>query len=164
MKTCLAILGNLALASATAAAAPADEAKIRSLLGEWAKAYAAKDAAGVMRMYAPGQELVAYDISPPLQYRGFEAYRKDYQDYFDAYAGPLVVEERDLHVATDGSVGYAFGLERVAGTLKSGDRTDGWSRFTTLFRKIHGRWYAIHDHISVPADLSTGKAALDLKP
>jgi len=163
MKTCLAIIGVIAIATA-AQAAPRDEAKIRALLATWAKAYASKDAAAVMRMYALGRELVAYDLAAPLQYRGYEAYKKDYQDYFDAYAGPLVVEERDVHVATDGNLGYAFGLERVAGVLKVGGKTDGWSRFTTLFRRIHGHWYAIHDHISVPADLSTGKAALDLKP
>ncbi len=104
MKTCLAVIGGLALAAA-AQAAPRDEAQIRTLLANWAKAYASKDAAAVMRMYAPGQQLVAYDLAPPLQYRGYEAYRKDYQDFFNEYAGPLVVEERDVHVAADGNLG-----------------------------------------------------------
>jgi len=37
-------------------------------------------------------------------------------------------------------------------------------RFTECYRKTQGRWLAIHDHISVPVDLDTGKAVLDAKP
>jgi hypothetical protein len=29
---------------------------------------------------------------------------------------------------------------------------------------LGGRWYAIHDHVSVPVDLATGKAITNLKP
>ena len=117
-----------------------------------------------MAMYAPRPSLIAYDIAPPLQYKGYEAYRKDYEAYFDHYVGPLTVEERDVHIEARGDIGYAFGLERLAGRLKSGEKTDSWTRFTTIFRKIHGRWYAIHDHISAPTDFATGKSALDLQP
>lgn len=145
-------------------ASPKDESQIRALLEQWRVAYRMKDVAGVMSIYAPGERLVAYDIVPPLQYRGFAAYRKDYQDYFDQYSGALEVEDRAVHVAAAGDIAYAFGLERVAGTLKSGEKSEIWTRFTTVFRKIQGRWYAVHDHISVPTDFATGKAALDLKP
>ena len=31
-------------------------------------------------------------------------------------------------------------------------------------RKINGKWLIVHDHISVPIDFDSGKAALDLKP
>jgi hypothetical protein len=37
-------------------------------------------------------------------------------------------------------------------------------RYDSDYKKIDGRWRDIHDHVSVPADLNTGKAALDLKP
>jgi ketosteroid isomerase-like protein len=39
-----------------------------------------------------------------------------------------------------------------------------WVRFTSCFRKIHGRWLDTHDHVSVPTDFDTGKARLDLTP
>jgi hypothetical protein len=29
---------------------------------------------------------------------------------------------------------------------------------------MNGQWRVVHEHISVPVDLTTGKAALDLKP
>jgi len=35
---------------------------------------------------------------------------------------------------------------------------------TLCFKKIDGNWLIAHEHVSVPADLASGRAALDLKP
>lgn len=138
--------------------------QINQLLSKWQNAFEAKDVNGVMAMYAPGNMLTAYDIVPPLQYKGANAYRKDYEDFFAQFDGPLRVELRDNHVEGDGDFALAFGLERISGKLKSGTPVDMWVRYTSGFRKIDGRWRDIHDHISVPVDLNSGKAMLDLKP
>ena len=145
-------------------AAPKDEAQIRSLVEQWRLAFQKKDLAGVMSIYAPGKETVAYDIVPPLQYAGYDAYKQDYQEFLAQFSGPLQVELRDIHIAADGSVGYMFALERLRGTMNSGEKADFWLRATETYRKVKGRWYAVHDHISVPANLTTGKAIMDLKP
>ncbi len=63
-----------------------------------------------MAMYEPGPALVSYDIAPPLQYKGYEAYRKDYEAYFAQYAGTLTVEERDVHITARGDIGYPSAL------------------------------------------------------
>ena len=54
-----------------------DESEIRALLDRWAKAFEARDIDLIMSNYASGDAVVAYDIAPPLQYKGKEAYRKD---------------------------------------------------------------------------------------
>ena len=165
----LAILLALPSFSARAAGsgvAPAtdDEAQVRTLLDNWAKAFRDRDIASLMAIYAPGPDTVAYDIVPPLQYVGYDAYKKDYQAFFAQYKGPITVEYRDLHVVASPTVAFAFGLERESGTLLNGQRSDIWLRFTSGFRKIHGRWFDVHDHVSVPADLDSGKAMLALSP
>jgi ketosteroid isomerase-like protein len=48
--------------------------------------------------------------------------------------------------------------------LKNGSRTDFWLRATTGFRKLDGNWLITHDHVSVPLDLETGTALLNLTP
>lgn len=156
-------LGLIAVSSG-ASAAPADEAAIRALLDGWTKSFHDRSLNGIMAMYAPGKELVAYDIVPPLRYVGYDAYRKDYVEFLAQYRGPIVVEYRDLTVVADGSIGFAHGLERMTGTLKGGQKSDMWTRFTSCFRKINGRWYDVHDHVSVPADLASGKAETGLVP
>jgi len=49
-----------------------------------------------MSVYAPSDAVVAYDIVPPLQYVGKEAYRKDYEVFLAQYDGPIDIEYRDL--------------------------------------------------------------------
>ena len=61
-------------------------------------------------------------------------------------------------------VAFYHALERMSGTMKSGEKTDIWVRATSCLKKIHGRWLIVHDHLSVPADFETGKAAMYLKP
>ena len=117
-----------------------------------------------MSIYEPGEGLIAYDIVPPLQYSGFDAYKKDYQQFLDQFQGGLDVEYRGLSIITGDNVAFSHGLERMIGTLKSGEKFDTWVRFTEGYRKTNGHWRAIHDHISVPVDLATGKAFLNLEP
>lgn len=141
-----------------------NETEIRQLLDRWAKAFHAGDLNGIMSIYEPGEALGAYDVVPPLQYTGFEAYKKDYQEFLDQFQGPIDVEYRGLNIVAGDTVAFSRGLERMSGTLKNGQKFDAWVRFTECYRKTNGHWLAIHDHISVPVDLDSGKAVLDLKP
>ena len=142
----------------------ADKQQLGALFAAWEKAFEAKDVNGVMAVYATGNALTAYDLVPPLQYKGADAYRKDYADFFAQFAGPLKVETRDEHMEISGDLAVAYGLERISGKLKSGQPVDMWLRYTAAYKKIEGQWRDIHDHVSVPADMHTGKARLDLKP
>ncbi len=139
-----------------------NEAEIQKWLDRWTKAFRARDVDAIMALYAPG--VVAYDLVPPLQYVGKDAYRKNYREFFDQYPGPVDIEVRDLHIVTSETLAYSIGLERVTVMQKSGEKSDIWLRFTSCYQKLNGKWLDTHDHISVPADLETGKAALDLKP
>ena len=138
--------------------------EVQAQLDRWTRAFEAKDVNTVMSLYAQGAAVTAYDLVPPLQYKGADAYRKDYADFFAQVDGPLHVELRDSHIETGGGLAVAFGLERISGKLKSGQTLDSWMRYTSAFKRIDGQWLDIHDHVSVPADLGTGKAMLDLKP
>src|SRR5215510_241848 len=82
----------------------------------------------------------------------------------DQYESPIDIELRDMHINAGDGVAFATSLQRISGTLKNGQKSDLWVRVTNGFRKINGRWLDTHDHVSVPADLASGKAVLDLKP
>jgi uncharacterized protein (TIGR02246 family) len=166
----LALISVLSLACislfwmARAYSAANDESEIRQLIDRWTKAFGAKDLNGIMSIYEPGQALVAYDIVAPLQYKGFDAYKKDYQEFLEQFDGPIGVEMRDLNIIAGDRVAFSRGLERLTGTLKGGQKFDTWVRFTECYRKTNGHWLAIHDHVSVPVDFNSGKALVDLKP
>jgi ketosteroid isomerase-like protein len=103
-----------------------EEDEIRQMLDRWVVAFRARDIPTIMSIYAP--DVVAYDMVPPLRFRGVEAYRKDYEDYFDAFDGPVNVELRDVAVIARKYVAVAFGLERFNGKLKGGDAIGRWRR------------------------------------
>jgi len=136
--------------------------EIRGWFDRWTKAFAAKDVDAIMALYA--DDVIAYDVVPPLQYVGKAEYRTDYLQFLSQYGDNVKVEVRDLHVGANGDLGYAAGLELLSGTLKNGQKSELWVRFTSLFRKSGGRWVDFHDHVSVPADIESGKAMLELKP
>jgi uncharacterized protein (TIGR02246 family) len=160
-----------ALASVTADAQPKNAAlatdestatkEIRAWLDRWTKAFTQTDVDSIMALYT--DDVVAYDVVPPLQYVGKAEYRTDYQQFFSQYES-LHVEVRDLHIGTSGDLAYASGLELISGTLKNGQKSNVWLRFSSLFRKSDGRWLDFHDHVSVPADIASGKAMLDMQP
>ena len=140
------------------------KAEIKALFQQWKAAFEAKDVDGVMRTYAPGATLVSYDIVPPLQFKGAEAYRKDYTEFFAQFAGPLHVEFPDMHIEAGGNLGFAYGLERLTGKAANGTPINMWVRYTEGLKRIDGQWRVVHEHVSVPIDMATRKARLDLVP
>lgn len=137
---------------------------IEQLFDRWRTAFEAKDVNGVMSIYAPGARLVAYDVVPPLQFKGADAYRKDYSDFFAQFDGPIHVGISDMHVEAGADTAFAYGLERLTGKLKDGTPVDLWLRYTEGLKYVNDRWQVVHEHVSVPVDMATGKARMDLKP
>lgn len=140
------------------------EDQIRNLLTRWEHAFRAKDAAGVMAAYASGDVVVAFDVVPPLAKVGSDAYRRNYEEFFAMFKGPLAVELRDVRIVAGEDVAFLHCFDRMSGTLESGEPFDLWLRVTSGLRKINGEWRIIHDHVSVPTYFETGMAALDQAP
>lgn len=73
-------------------------------------------------------------------------------------------EITDLSVTTDGKSAYGHSIQHFVGTQKNGSKFDSTVRVTDCYRKIDGKWPTTHEHVSVPVDLTTGKADLASKP
>ena len=157
----LAALSMVAFGSPARADAGAD---IRALEERFVAAFKAKDVDAIMKVYAPDQTLVVFDVVPPRQYVGAAAYRKDWQTFFGSFEGPITVELTDLDVAADRNLAYSHSIQRVAGTDKQGKKLDLTVRVTDVYKKARGRWLIIHEHVSVPVDLDAGKPDLSSKP
>ena len=134
----------------------------RQRLEEWASAIRAKDLQAVLSFYAP--EIVSFDLDSPLRYAGIENKRRAWQAFFDAHAVLTAYELHELNVSSRGDLAFVHSLNHVTGTLAGGKVSDLWVRWTACFRHSDGLWRIVHDHVSVPADLAHGRAALDLHP
>ena len=148
-----------------ASAASKDEQEIRALEDRFAAAFRAKDVDTIMKAYAPGTELFVFDIVPPRQYVGFDAYKKDWQDFLAAFPGPVdKFEVQDLSIVADGKLAYSHSIQDAILTSKDGSKFNLTVRVTDCYRKINGKWLITVEHLSVPVDLETGKADLVSKP
>lgn len=150
------------MATMTADSRAADEARIRNVVEDWAKALHAKDVAAIMAHAAP--DILTFDLAPPLQRRG-EAVRESLAAWFPTFKGPIGYEIRDLEVAASGDAAFCHSLNRITGERTDGFGTNVWIRATICLRKHGGAWKVVHEHTSVPFYMDGSlKAAVDLKP
>jgi uncharacterized protein (TIGR02246 family) len=139
-----------------------DEAQIRQLVEDWVKAVRTKDIDRLMSSYAP--DILLFDIQPPLEHRGTDAYRKVWEQCFPCFQGEIDFEIRDLSITVGDEVAFSHSFSRMGGTTTTGQNVDHWVRATVGYCKIGGKWRVTHEHVSVPIDMETGKALFNLKP
>ena len=145
-------------------ATSSDEASIRALEDRFVTAVNAKDVSAIMKVYVPDESLFVFDVVPPRQYVGAKAYAKDWTDLLGMLNGPLKFEISDLSVATNGTMGFGHSIQHLTGSDTKGQPIDLTVRVTDVYRKIKGKWLVVHEHVSVPVDLNTGKPDMSSKP
>jgi ketosteroid isomerase-like protein len=99
--TVRAMLFALSMVTFSAPAWADTRAEIRGLVDRFVAAFKAKDVDAIMKVYAPDQTLLVFDVVPPRQYVGAAAYRKDWQTFFDSLDGPVTVDLTDLDIGAD---------------------------------------------------------------
>ena len=140
------------------------EAAIRAYLNEFATAIRSGDSARIMSFYA--EDIVAFDMMPPLEFKSKSAYQKEaWEDCFTRFFEfPVDFEYHDLRVHADGDVAFAHSLVHMKGRAKSGETMESWLRNTTCLQRMDGHWQITHEHNSVPLDKATGNGLMDLAP
>ena len=136
-----------------------DEAAIRELEDRFAAALNAGDIDAIMKNYVADESLVVFDVVPRKEYRGANNYRKDWEDFFSHFTGKPKITITDLGITADGNVGFGHSFQRITGIDKQGRPVDRTVRVTDGYRKISGKWLIALEHVSVPVDPATGKAA-----
>jgi uncharacterized protein (TIGR02246 family) len=141
---------------------PNDEAQIRAIIERRVKAVGEKDIDALLSNQA--RDILSFDVINPLQHEGIEAVAERAEKWFASYQSAIGYEIRDLKVTAGDAAAFCHYLYRVSGTLKDGGKINMWVRATVCLQKIDGKWMIVHEHQSVPFDVETGKASLDLKP
>ena len=124
----------------------------------------AKDIDGIMSYYVPDGTLFVFDSTVPRQYVGAEAYRKDWQMFLSMFPKSVHMEMTDWKAEADGNLAFGHGIVHNVGTAPDGTTMDMTLRVTDVFRKVNGKWLVVHEHLSWPVDMATGKPDFDSKP
>jgi uncharacterized protein (TIGR02246 family) len=152
------------MGTATSSRVSDDEAAIRALEDNFARAVNAGDIDAMMKNYVSDDSLVVFDVVPPRQHVGPDEYRKAWRGYFAHFRGPPKFTITDLVIVVDASVGFSHSIQRTVATDTQGHPVDRTVRVTDGYRKIAGKWLIALEHISVPVDLATGRADFTSKP
>jgi uncharacterized protein (TIGR02246 family) len=126
-----------------------DEAAIRKLVIDWAGAVRKKDLAGILRNHSPS--ILMFDVPPPLQSKGIEAYEKTWDQFFSWAREPVVFDIKEMSTTVGGDVAFIAALMRCAGTEANGENIELDFRLTIGLRKIDDAWIITHEHHSIPA-------------
>jgi ketosteroid isomerase-like protein len=144
----------------TATSKTTDEVQLRELIAEQRAAMEAKDMDRLMKLYI--DDVVVFDVKPPLQLQGVAAYRQMWEACLPYMEGPYRLEVRDLQLTVGGEMAFAHWFLRLTG-LDVGHPLP-WLRNTAVYRKVGGTWRIVHEHVSVPFHPENGQAALSLEP
>jgi len=141
-----------------------DETQIRALESHFAGAFKAKDVDRVMMNYDHTRNLAFFDVVPRREYLGWDAYKRDWQSFFDSIGPVALFEIKDLTVHVDGNLAYGYSFQHYLAKTKAGGSRDVTVRVTDVYRKGGGKWLIVQEHVSVPVDPQTGKGDFQPKP
>ena len=126
-----------------------DEAAIRKLVEDWASSVRRRDLSGILRDHSPS--ILMFDVPPPLQSKGIEAYRKTWETFFSWSRDPTVFDISEMSVTAGSDVAFVAAVMRCAGTEANGVEIELDFRLTIGLRKVDGHWVVMHEHHSIPA-------------
>jgi len=126
-----------------------DEIEIRNLVENWASAVRRKDLAAILLHHSPN--MLMFDVPPPLESNGLEAYKRTWELFFSWAHDPVVFDVREMSMTAGDDVAFVTALMRCAGTEGKGEDIELDFRLTIGLRKIDNQWIVMHEHHSIPA-------------
>jgi uncharacterized protein (TIGR02246 family) len=125
-----------------------EEAAVRKVVEDWASAVRERNLPAVLRNHST--DILMFDVPPPFQSEGIEAYRKTWDLFFSWAHDPAVFDIKEMHVTAGSDVAFVTAAMRCAGGEARGEYLD--FRLTIGLRKVDGQWVIVHEHHSVPAN------------
>ena len=139
-----------------------DDAQIRGLTDARIKAINQKDIDNTLLNYA--WDTLSFDVVDPQQHVGSDTIRKRLEEWFSSFEGFPFFEMSDLKINAVNDMAFCHSITHIRATKKDGGKLDMWWRETIHYRRINGKWLITHLHSSVPYNIKSGKASLDLTP
>jgi uncharacterized protein (TIGR02246 family) len=125
------------------------ESAIRALIEGWATAVQARDLDAVLADHS--EDIQMFDVPPPSELRGIEAYRESWPPFFEWLRRGAVFEIVSLDVTAGADVAFATALLRCGTEEGLRKDPDNRLRLTIGLRNEGGRWVVSHEHHSFPA-------------
>jgi ketosteroid isomerase-like protein len=94
--------------------------------------------------------MLMFDVPPPLQSRGLDAYMATWDIFYPCQVRPIRFEFEQIVITAGADVAFATAIGHC-GHIERGEVTDLQFRLTMGLEKRDGKWVIVHEHHSVPA-------------
>ena len=126
-----------------------DEAAIRGVIEAWTAAVRRRDIDGILKNHSP--DILMFDVPPPFQSRGMEAYRKTWDLFFSCAVDTVRFDVIDMDITAGNDVAFVVAAMACTEPGSDGKPKPLDFRLTVGLRKVGGQWTIMHEHHSVPA-------------
>jgi ketosteroid isomerase-like protein len=121
------------------------DSQIKALIEAWADAVRRHDIFGILAHHE--QDIVMFDVPPPLQSKGMNEYKKTWDLFFRYHHPSQAFDVEELAITAGEDVAFAVAIMRCGAGTAGGFLF----RLTIGLRKIDGDWRITHEHHSVPS-------------
>jgi uncharacterized protein (TIGR02246 family) len=125
--------------------------EIKALIEAWADAVRRHDLPAILAHH--DDDVVMFDVPPPLQSRGMDEYKETWDLFFRYHKPSQAFDIEELAITAGDTVAFAVAIMRCGSGTVSGPPASGGFQFrlTIGLRKVDGAWRIQHEHHSVPA-------------
>jgi len=126
-----------------------NEQQIRELVENWAAAVRRQDLDNILAHHS--SDLVMFDVPPPFQSIGIQAYRTTWALFFGGTKpGVFDIQTLDIHAGDDVAFCVATMKCQDCSSDKACELLD--FRLTIGLKKLGDQWTIVHEHHSIPAE------------
>lgn len=122
----------------------------------WDQAVVGTNITALVEQCSP--EMRMFDVSSQLS--SVEEYKTEWAKFSPYFMDGMQISRREMTLHTSESLAVIHCLSKVEHTALKGKLQMPWCRTTLCLKKCNDHWLIVHQHISMPVDVMTGKAVV----
>lgn len=103
-------------------------------------------------------DISMFDVSTQLD--GINAYKQEWEKFSPYFNANVQIVRRDIKIYASEELAILHCHSKIENNLLKDKVKMPWCRTTLCLKKQQGQWLVVHQHISMPVDMMTGKAII----
>ena len=127
------------------------KSEIQAMVSKFNELYRAKDIEGLTGLYSDAPDVIAIGAGKLEQFVGHKAVEAAYKEEFAEVGEIKSVVHKIVSLTISGETA-SLGAVRYITALRKNEVIQSTGRLTAVLKKVHGRWFFIQTHYSLPPE------------
>lgn len=120
----------------------------------WDQAVVDKNINALIDQCSP--EVSMFDVTSQLE--GVDVYKSEWEKFRPFFIEGMRISRKEMKLHASDKLAVLHCLSKVENNALKNQLQMPWCRTTLCLKKIDDAWKVVHQHISIPVDMKTGKA------